>query len=59
MCPDRRAVFIDFERAKPCTDPALMEAEIASLEVQLAETTGRGGGLNPFGGEDDSGESGE
>jgi hypothetical protein len=30
-----------------------MEEEIASLEAQLAEATGRGGGLMPFEDEDD------
>ncbi|KAK1769192.1 hypothetical protein QBC33DRAFT_576986 [Phialemonium atrogriseum] len=43
--PDGQVVLIDFDKAKTCADPALMEAEIASLEGQLAETTGRGGGL--------------
>lgn len=46
--PDGQVVLIDFDKAKTCADPALMEAEIASLEGQLAETTGRGGGLMPF-----------
>lgn len=46
--PDGQVVLIDFDKAKACTDPALMEAEIASLKGQLAETTGRGGGLMPF-----------
>ncbi len=54
--PDGRAVLIDFDHSKPCTDPALMEAEIASLEGQLAEMTGRGGGLMPFGEGDSDGE---
>ncbi|KAJ3569495.1 hypothetical protein NPX13_g6065 [Xylaria arbuscula] len=52
ICPDGRAVLIDFDHSKACTDPSLMEAEIASLEGQLAEMTGRGGGLRPFGEED-------
>ncbi|MDB5910725.1 MAG: putative alpha-galactosidase a protein [Massilia sp.] len=43
--PDGQAVLIDFDKAKTCADPVLMDAEIASLEGQLAETTGRGGGL--------------
>ncbi|KAI1111950.1 alpha-galactosidase A [Nemania sp. NC0429] len=42
ICPDGRVVLIDFDKARPCTNPALMEAEIESLEAQLAETTGRG-----------------
>ncbi|KAH7317255.1 alpha-galactosidase A [Rhexocercosporidium sp. MPI-PUGE-AT-0058] len=46
--PDGQVVLIDFDKAKTCADPALMEAEIASLEEQLAETTGRGGGLMSF-----------
>ncbi|KAI0432583.1 hypothetical protein F5Y09DRAFT_301274 [Xylaria sp. FL1042] len=54
--PDGRAVLIDFDHSKPCTDPVLMEAEIASLEGQLAEMTGRGGGLMPFGEGDSDGE---
>ena len=45
---DGQVVLLDFEKAKICTDPALTEAEIASLEQQLAETTGRGAGLMPF-----------
>ncbi|EON97728.1 putative alpha-galactosidase a protein [Phaeoacremonium minimum UCRPA7] len=45
---DGQVVLIDFDKAKTCADPALMEAEIASLEGQLAETTGRGGGLMSF-----------
>ncbi|KAI5868501.1 alpha-galactosidase A [Durotheca rogersii] len=45
ICPDGQVVLIDFDKAKTCADSALMEAEIASLEGQLAETTGRGGGL--------------
>ncbi|KAI0541720.1 alpha-galactosidase A [Xylaria digitata] len=59
ICPDGHAVLIDFDHTEACTDPALMEAEMASLEAQLAETTGRGGGLNPFGGGDSDEESGE
>ncbi|KAI3323078.1 alpha-galactosidase A [Xylariaceae sp. AK1471] len=47
ICPDGQAILIDFDHAKPCTDHAMMEAEIASLEAQLAEMTGRGGGLMP------------
>lgn len=43
--PDGQVVLIDFDKASACTDPALMEAEMASLEEQLGETTGRGGGL--------------
>lgn len=43
--PDGQVVLIDFDKSKTCADPALLEAEIASLEEQLAETTGRGGGL--------------
>ncbi|KAK0743117.1 hypothetical protein B0T18DRAFT_489932 [Schizothecium vesticola] len=43
--PNGQVVLIDFDKANTCTDPALMEAEIASLEEQLAETMGRGGGL--------------
>lgn len=46
--PDGQVVIIDFDKAKTCIDPALMKAEIASLEGQLAETTGRGGGLMSF-----------
>ncbi|KAI1498811.1 alpha-galactosidase A [Biscogniauxia marginata] len=46
--PDGQVILIDFDKAKTCADPALMEAEIASLEGQLAETTGRGGGLISF-----------
>ena len=46
--PDGQVIIIDFDKAKICNDPALMEAEIASLEEQLAETTGRGGGLISF-----------
>jgi Ser/Thr protein kinase RdoA (MazF antagonist) len=46
--PDGQVVLIDFDKAKACADPALMEAEITSLEGELAETTGRGGGLMPF-----------
>lgn len=46
--PDGEVVLIDFDKAKACTDLAVMEAEIASLKEQLAETTGRGGGLMPF-----------
>ncbi|KAL2210618.1 alpha-galactosidase A [Sarocladium strictum] len=43
--PDDTVVLIDFEKATKCNDQALMDEEIASLESQLAETTGRGGGL--------------
>jgi predicted Ser/Thr protein kinase len=43
--PNSQVVLIDFDKANTCTDPALMEAEMAILEGQLAETTGRGGGL--------------
>ncbi|KAI4864995.1 alpha-galactosidase A [Hypoxylon rubiginosum] len=50
--PDGQVVLVDFDKAKTCADPALTEAEIASLEGQLAETTGRGGGLMPFDEED-------
>ncbi|KAK0712321.1 alpha-galactosidase A [Apiosordaria backusii] len=46
--PNGQVVLIDFDKANTCTDPALMEAEIASLEEQLVETTGRGGGLMAF-----------
>jgi predicted Ser/Thr protein kinase len=46
--PDGQVLLIDFDKAKPCADPALLEAEITSLEGQLAETTGRGGGLMPW-----------
>jgi predicted Ser/Thr protein kinase len=45
-------VLLDFEKARKCDDEALLEAEMASLEQQLAETTGRGGGLMAM---DDSG----
>lgn len=45
ICPDRQVFLIDFDKAKACTDPARMEAEMASLKGQLAEATGRGGGL--------------
>ncbi|KAJ3545308.1 hypothetical protein NM208_g2564 [Fusarium decemcellulare] len=45
---DGQALLIDFDGATPCTDAALMEAEISSLEDQLVETTGRGGGFMPF-----------
>ncbi|KAI1343737.1 hypothetical protein F5Y15DRAFT_176974 [Xylariaceae sp. FL0016] len=48
ILPDGQAVLIDFDKAKACADPALLEAEITSLEGQLAETTGRGGGFMPF-----------
>ncbi|KAI0201008.1 hypothetical protein F4808DRAFT_426207 [Astrocystis sublimbata] len=59
VCPDGQAVLIDFDHSEPCTDPALMEAEMASLEEQLAETTGRGGGLMPLGeGDSDAEEPG-
>ncbi|KAI1129967.1 alpha-galactosidase A [Nemania abortiva] len=57
--PDGQAVLIDFDHSMPCTDPALLEAEMASLEAQLAETTGRGGGFMSFDEEDSDGESGE
>ncbi|KAI1101735.1 alpha-galactosidase A [Jackrogersella minutella] len=40
--PDGQVLLIDFDNVKPCTDPALLEAEIASLDGQLAEMTGRG-----------------
>ncbi|KUI57672.1 hypothetical protein VP1G_04950 [Cytospora mali] len=43
--PDGQVVLIDFEKSEPCADPALLEAEIASLKGKLADTTGRGGGL--------------
>ncbi|KAL2756823.1 hypothetical protein ACRALDRAFT_1062506 [Sodiomyces alcalophilus JCM 7366] len=43
--PDDKVVLIDFEKARKCDDEAMLEAEMASLESQLAETTGRGGGL--------------
>jgi hypothetical protein len=43
--PDDTVVLIDFEKATKCDDQALMDEEKASLESQLAETTGRGGGL--------------
>ncbi|ROV96811.1 hypothetical protein VMCG_07911 [Cytospora schulzeri] len=46
--PDGQVVLIDFEKAKTCADPAVMEAEIASLEGQMAEMTGRGGGPMPY-----------
>ena len=46
--PDGQVVLIDFDKAKPCNDQAVLETEIASLGEQLAETTGRGGGLMPF-----------
>ncbi|KAI1816513.1 alpha-galactosidase A [Poronia punctata] len=59
ICPSGQVVLIDFDHAKPCTDPALMDAEIASLEAQLAEMTGRGGGLMPFDAGDGEGELGE
>lgn len=58
ICPDGRVVLIDFGQAKPCTGPALMDAEIASLEAQLTEMTGRGGGFMLFDGDGDE-ESGE
>ncbi|KAK4447880.1 alpha-galactosidase A [Podospora aff. communis PSN243] len=48
ICPNGQVVLIDFDKARTCTDPALLEAEMASLEEQLAETTGRGGGLMTF-----------
>jgi hypothetical protein len=59
ICPDGRVVLIDFDHSQPCTDSALMEDEMASLEAQLAEMTGRGGGLMPFDEGDDDGDSGE
>lgn len=43
--PDDTIVLIDFERATKCDDKALIEKEMASLESQFADTTGRGGGL--------------
>jgi predicted Ser/Thr protein kinase len=57
--PDGQVFLIDFDKAKNCADPALMEAEIASLEGQLAERTGRGGGLMPSDQGDSDGESEE
>jgi predicted Ser/Thr protein kinase len=57
--PDGRVFLIDFDKAKACNDPALMNAEIASLKEQLAETTGRGGGLMPFDEGDGDRESGD
>ncbi|KAI1288720.1 alpha-galactosidase A [Xylaria venustula] len=47
--PNGQAVLIDFDHAERCTEPARTEAELASLELQLAETTGRGGGFRPAG----------
>jgi RIO-like serine/threonine protein kinase len=32
ICPDGQVVLIDFYKAKACNDPAVMEAEMASLE---------------------------
>ncbi|OAA62438.1 alpha-galactosidase A [Niveomyces insectorum RCEF 264] len=46
--PGGKVVLIDFDKAEACADPPRMEAEIASLKEQLAETTGRGGGLMSF-----------
>ncbi|KAM0283753.1 hypothetical protein ACHAQH_002342 [Verticillium albo-atrum] len=43
--PDDEVVLIDFEKARKCDEEAMLEAEMASLESQLAETTWRGGGL--------------
>lgn len=43
--PDGGVVLVDFEKARECRDQAALEAEMASLPSQLAETTGRGGGL--------------
>lgn len=58
ICPDGRVVLIDFDKARPCDDQAVMEAEVASLRDQLAETTGRGGGLMAYDGHDSDHESG-
>ncbi|KAF6785968.1 alpha-galactosidase A [Colletotrichum sojae] len=43
--PGGEVVLLDFEKARRCDDRGLLEAEMASLPAQLAETTGRGGGL--------------
>lgn len=48
ICPGERVWLIDFDKARACVDPAVMEAEIASLDAELAESTGRGGGLMPY-----------
>ncbi|KAH8904103.1 alpha-galactosidase A [Coniochaeta sp. PMI_546] len=55
--PDGQVVLIDFEKARACADPILMETEVASLKEQLAEMTGRGGGLMHFDEEDSDMES--
>ncbi|KAI1179193.1 hypothetical protein F4777DRAFT_575224 [Nemania sp. FL0916] len=49
LCSDGRIVLVDFDNAKARSDPAVIEEEIANLEAQLAETTGRGGGLQEEG----------
>lgn len=46
--PNGQVVLIDFDKARFCIDPAVLEAEVASLKGQLAETTGRGGGLMAY-----------
>ncbi|KAF6837677.1 alpha-galactosidase A [Colletotrichum musicola] len=43
--PGGEVVLLDFEKARKCDDQSLLGAEITSLPAQLAETTGRGGGL--------------
>lgn len=45
--PNGEVVLIDFDKAKACVDPAVMEEEMASLRDQLVEMTGRCGGLMP------------
>ncbi|KAF6822194.1 alpha-galactosidase A [Colletotrichum plurivorum] len=43
--PGGDAVLVDFDKTRKCGDRGLLEAEMASLPAQLAEKTGRGGGL--------------
>lgn len=43
--PDEKVTLIDFADAKIDADTEMMEREMASLEEQLREETGRGGGF--------------
>ncbi|KAI1407237.1 alpha-galactosidase A [Hypoxylon sp. FL1857] len=45
--PNGKVALIDFDNAKVDADTQIMEKEMASLEEQLLEETGRGGGFVP------------
>jgi predicted Ser/Thr protein kinase len=54
ITPDEKVTLIDFDNAKVDADAEMMEKEMASLEEQLREETGRGGGFIQVESDDES-----